>query len=555
MSYFTAFLFVSLMQVNPTFAIANIRSVTLDSKTISRRTQQALVIPLTIQEGVGAKTLSADGYPVSVVVPFAEGSLFDKESLTIQEGNPCQAEVLERWLSDGSIRHALVHFQTRLNANEKQSLNLVNTGAVKHVPSQPVTVTETSTYVQVDTGKVRFQVSKTSFNLFDQLWFDQNENGGYETSEQMIVSSKLSGGRFVPRSGAGSTQQDSTRTDFQVVVEETGPIRAVIMISAPTLFRSTTDHLHGFAVRIYAYTGQPFVKVDYQLQNSAANTVRSWPLYFDEMTVDLKFQLPNGIRQVRIGSTAKTVFNATSAPARIQQTRLNSATVQHGSTDFTETTSYGNSAKSAAFIHLNSGTSGVTVAMRNFWQTWPNGLSVDTDAKVSVEMFPSWSAQYADKAISSTGLYWLNDMQHVYKEFTLTFHKSVPTGSQLVDLTSTLQFPPVVSMSPSWYRTTRATLDMGGLLPPTLTSPSNVDTFSPDLYWDALSIDENQVLYKGNWVNFGDPEGAYRARSCTTGGFPHEVEFFQATQYSSHYYLAETWGIGELNVRPQSLPL
>ena len=553
---FTVFLFLLLMQVNPSFAITKIRSVTLENQNLSRHAQQSLVIPLTIQEGVGATTLSADGYPVSVVVPFAEGSLFDKDSLTIREGNPCQAEVLERWLSDGSIRHALVHFQARLSANEQQTLNLINTGAApKPFPSQPVTATETSTYVQVDNGKVRFQVSKTSFNLFDQLWFDQNENKAYETSEQVIVSSKLNGGRFVPRSGAGSTQQDSARTDIQVVIEEAGPVRVVILISAPTLFQSTTDHLHGFAARIYAYAGQPFVKVDYQLQNSAANAVRSWPLYFDEMTVDMQFKFPSSTRQIRIGSTAKTVVNATSASARIQQTRLNSATIKHGSTDVTETTSYGNSAKAAAFIHLSSETTGVTVAMRNFWQTWPNGLSVDNNAKVSVEMFPSWSAQFADKTISSTGLYWLRDMQHVYKEFTLTFHKVVPTGNQLVDLTSTLQFPPVVSVSPSWYRTTRATLDMGGLLPSTLSSPNNVDTFSPDIYWDALSIDETQAFYKGNWVNFGDPEGAYRAAPCTTGGFPHQVEFYSATQYSSHYYLAETWGIGELNVRPQSLPL
>ena len=544
--------------MNLALAIAPVRSVVSESSTgnHSRRTQQSIVVPITIKEGVGASTLSTTGYPVSVVVPFAEGSLLDEDSLSIREGNPCQTEILERWLSDGSIRHALVHFQTRLTAGEKQTLNLINTGtSPKPTPSQPVGVSETSTYVQVDTGKVRFQVSKTSFNLFDQLWFDQNENGIYEASEQMIVSSNLNGGRFVPRTGAGSTQQDSSRTGIQVVVEESGPVRAVVKISAPALYRSTTDHIHGFAVRIYAHAGQPFVKVDYQLQNSDSTVVRSWPLYFEEMTVDLKFQFPSGIRQVRIGSTAKTVFNATTTPARIQQTRHYDATIQYGTNNVKETTSYSNSAKSAAFLHLNSASSSVTVAMRNFWQTWPNGLSVDTNGKISVELFPSWSAQFVDKAISSTGLYWLQDMQHVYKEFTLTFHKSAPSGTQLVDLASTLQFPPVASLSPSWYRLTRATLDMGGLLPPTLASPPSVDTFTPDLYWDSFSLDETSAFYKGNWLNFGDPEGAYRASSCTTGGFPHEVESYAATQYASYYYLAETWGIGELNVRPQSLQL
>ena len=30
--------------------------------------------------------------------------------------------------------------------------------------------------------------------------------------------------------------------------------------------------------------GKPFIKVDYQLQNSDKTAVRSWPLYFEEWT-------------------------------------------------------------------------------------------------------------------------------------------------------------------------------------------------------------------------------------------------------------------------------
>lgn len=54
-------------------------------------------------------------------------------------------------------------------------------------------------------------------------------------------------------------------------------MRVIIRAEAPTVYNSTTDHKHGFAVRIYTYAGKSFVKVDYQLQNSAKNKVTPGP--------------------------------------------------------------------------------------------------------------------------------------------------------------------------------------------------------------------------------------------------------------------------------------
>jgi hypothetical protein len=66
----------------------------------------------------------------------------------------------------------------------------------------------------------------------------------------------------------GTTQYDSHRTDVDVRIEERGPMRVVIRSEALTKFSSTTDHQHGFAVRLIAYANKDYVKVDYQLQNS-----------------------------------------------------------------------------------------------------------------------------------------------------------------------------------------------------------------------------------------------------------------------------------------------
>ena len=342
------------------------------SRATTRQVQQTIDVPITIQEGVGAASFATSGFPVAVVVPFAKGTVFDESTLSILEGNPCQLLVLERWLSDGSIRHVQVLFQATVTANSRQTVRLINTGpSPKPLPPKPVSVVNDASYVQVDTGRVRFRISKTSFNLIDQLWFDQNENNVYESNELMVASNVENGGRFVPRAEAGATQRDSARGDIVVEIEEAGPLRAVIKVSASTMFRSTTDHVHGFAVRFYAYAGQPHIKVDYQLRNSALNAVRSWPLYFEEMTADWSFQLPGTTSpKITFGSTTRRLYNATRTPCRLQQLNHDRYTVVEIGSVVSEESSvaYSSQAKNAAFVHLQSATTGATVILRNFWQ-------------------------------------------------------------------------------------------------------------------------------------------------------------------------------------------
>jgi hypothetical protein len=156
--------------------------------------------------------------------------------------------------------------------------------------------------IMVDTGKIRFTVNKNTFNLIDELWVDRNEDSNYEASEKTVLSSTFNGGQMVPRAGAGHIQYDSFRgSDVSFRIEETGPMRVVIRAEAYTLFESTTDHQHGFAVRIYAYANQPYVKVDYQLQNSAKNVRLSWPLYLGAMNIDLRTVMTNP--SILFGST------------------------------------------------------------------------------------------------------------------------------------------------------------------------------------------------------------------------------------------------------------
>jgi hypothetical protein len=118
-----------------------------------------------------------------------------------------------------------------------------------------------------------------------------------------------------------------------VVVEEAGPMRAVLRLSSLSAFHGTSDHDHGFAVRIYAYAGKSFVKVDYQLQNSAKNVRFSWPLYFEDVSLSVRPTLSNPT--VRFGLRPGDVWQGTPGPSGryLFQSSLDRASVHDAGSD------------------------------------------------------------------------------------------------------------------------------------------------------------------------------------------------------------------------------
>jgi hypothetical protein len=509
-----------------------------------------LAIPLTVKENAD---VGATAYPVSVVIPLPRGRYTTTTSLGIREA-PSQVEALERWPQDGSLRHVLVHFQPSVGVHSDAIYTFSDGGAL--APALPITVAEASDVITVTTGPLQFTVSKRAFNILDQVWFDQDADGAYTDAERMITSHPHAGGALTPRPGAGPTQFDADRTDVSVTIEESGPLRAVIRAEAVTHFVTTTQHIHGFATRIYAYAGQPYVKIDYQIQNSDKDVVRSWPLYFEAMGIDFglsltanptaTFGLHDGVYQRPAGGglyLAQEMHNR----YRIYDSASRAVLVDPGD--------LANSIGPAGFVDISDESRGVAAVIRNFWQMWPNGLAVDDQNHLSLQIFPPWSAQWHDGQFSPSGLYWLEDMQHVYKEALLWFHGPRPADAALNGLARTFQFPPIAVVPTDWYRQTQATLDLGGVLPTTI--PTAPDERQPIYYTSGFNPEDwynaSGPFYGAGWVNFWDPEPGYRTASCTTGGWPYSAGALVATGNPSDYFTAEGWAIGEVNLRPQML--
>jgi hypothetical protein len=517
----------------------------------SAHTPATLDVALTVKENVN---VGASAYPVSVVIPLPKGQYASAANLGIV-GVPSQVEVLERWAQDDTLRHVLVHFQPTVGAFGNAAYHFADSGRTD--PPTPVTVTETASAITITTGPLKFIVSKTAFNILDQVWLDQNGNGAFESGERIIASHNQNGGVLVPRAEAGVAQFDAARPEISVVVEERGPLRAVIRVEALTQFVSTTQHTHGFAVRIYAYAGKSFVKVDYQLQNSAKNAVRSWPLYFEELNLDFRLSIaPNPTLRFGLGNGAAHQMSGSSGAYLAQEmhNRFKIYNLQTSATLY-DSGALPNGTGSEGFVDVSDTTRGVMAAVRNFWQTWPNGLEVDSQNKLSLQLFPHWSAQWYDKQISPSGLYWLEDMQHVYKETLLYFHGASASDSELSNLARTFQFPPIAIVPTDWYRQTQATLDLGGIIPPASTIPAVPDQRQP-IYPPKGSdpndwYDASHDYYGAGWVNFFDPEPGYRTHACVAGGWPYHAADTIATGNPGDYFVAEGHGTSEVNLRPE----
>src|SRR5262249_226027 len=97
----------------------------------------------------------------------------------------------------------------------------------------------------------------------------------------------------------------------------------------------------------------------------------------------------------------------------------------------------------------------------------------------TIDLIPAASAW-------ANGLYWLDDMRHVYFETMYWF------GG--LSFPETFQFPPFPIMPTSWYASTKATLDLGGIVPNVSSNaktnrrkPSPVD--AAHMGWDNFYID------------------------------------------------------------------
>ncbi len=221
-----------------------------------------LDIPLTVTETAG---LARTGEPVSGGVPLPPGLVKDPSQLRLVDEAGvevlAQFSAINRRGSDQSIMWLLVQTRATIPANGTAKFHL-RSGKPTAEPGGKLKVTDGADAITVETGAIKFTVSRKRFNLIDAAWITADGK-----TEQVIAPGNR-GGSSLTLAADGGVYNSLAEPPTQVVVEESGPQRATILVRGlhrPVGGKGKLPYLYGYLVRIRAYAGQPFVRISYAL--------------------------------------------------------------------------------------------------------------------------------------------------------------------------------------------------------------------------------------------------------------------------------------------------
>lgn len=440
-----------------------------------------------------------NNYPVSMVFPLKAGEHFYAGDFHIRnERNqiiPAQFNMINRWWAkDNALRHVQAHFTVDISAymqgveNTGKARFSLHAGTISSAVENPVCVEDKTDKITIDNSLLSIEILKEPLSIITPA----GELSSILVNEQ------------------GDVESSFERDNIDITIEEVGPVRAVIKISSPTDYVNPTTIKHGWALRLYVHANSALVKADFQLQNSAINTVYSGPLYFKSHELQLS----------GIGAA--------------QDIQLKAETIDKEAIL---------SAKSGSVSAEN-----VNTFLRNFWQTFPNGLHTNETGQLSVQLWPHWKKQYLHNKYVEGDYYWLDDMKQSYKEVLFDFSMNTDEA-HIEQLASSFQYPPVAIIPQSYYQATQSTLELGGYLPNV--TPAS-ETGRLPVYKNTDFTTKSYGYYKFGQDNFSID--LYRKKATSnTGGAPYSSKKFFVSANPKDYYVAQHKAVAELNIRPQWL--
>ncbi len=466
----------------------------LKRETFALQTHDAELTSFQVKENAA---VGAAGYPVSTVFPLPEGEYQDAGDFVIkdQQGQviPAQFEVLNRWWGkDNSLRHIVAHFNVDVSAHSPGTAQSgiarfsLHQSADQVEPQGGVEVIETAQELVMRSSELAITVNRAPFSI--------------QTPTGKLLS------RFYDEEGQGWGSFD--RDDITVVVEESGPMRAVLRASSPAIISQNGEVRHGWALRLYMYADSSLLKVDFQLQNSPKNDPLGAPMYFQGHELVLEdADAATPLQHVKAGERLPDVIDS-----------LPLGVVSSANT---------------------------TAVLRDFWQRFPSGIQADENG-VAVELWPRWSSQLMDAEFSKAHLYWLDDMEHSYREVLFDFGVSDEEKQNARALARTFQYPPVAVLPQQYYADTAVTLDMGGAMA--------VTAHQGDKRTPSYSAQSYDVSANGQYAFGQDNFGLDLDRKIDTkkaGGFAYSRAQFMASGDPADYFAAQDAAAAEINIRPQ----
>lgn len=201
-------------------------------------------------------------YPITFGVPFPWGALDSPARIRLvdEKGNelPIQVEVTGRWSKKGTIRWLLIDFIPPLRKTTTKYFIEYGPRVRRKKVNNPIKVTRDENLFRVDTGPLRFELSKNRAGAVPDVWLDRNRDAHF-SDEEKVLNSELGGGAFML--DEAETAYFARNDDkIEVTLEESGPIKACVKVSGWHTSQDGT-RLGKFIVRYYAYRGLPYIRV------------------------------------------------------------------------------------------------------------------------------------------------------------------------------------------------------------------------------------------------------------------------------------------------------
>lgn len=417
-------------------------------------TARALDVPLVVEERFGARR---EAQPVAGGVPLPRGLMKDTATLRVVDDAgkdvPAQFTVLGKWWPDESIRWVLVEFQADLAPGSVSTWRLKDGGAGTARESY-LKAEKTAEGVTVDTGRLKFTVKSSGFNLFDKVWVDDRGKGQYD-DDHLVASggSDLTVASSFPNRSEYVEYKASAWPDTRVELEESGPLRATIKVTGAH-GASPDGKMLDYTLRIHAHNDKSYLRLVY------SGECRQGPLDsyvpVDRWTVKIKPDFSDELLM-------KYAFGSEGAPiagdmrrgdgrAWLYQDSSDRYTAggraYHGASGVLTGRGKSTRPPQLGWADLSGAADGVMVGVRYFWQLHPKALEVDPGG-VKLHLWPNF-ANKPGLVSGECGERQARFFAGVSKthEILVYFHGAKPNGA---DAWAFLQQPLFARCPSAWY--------------------------------------------------------------------------------------------------------
>lgn len=468
------------------FVILFIGSVCLPSHLTA-----ATEISISVTEPTGVQRTQ---WPVTSGIPMAQGVLSQAGNVSLHDSNgtpvPVQTEILSKW-PDGSARWLLLDFMVDLQPHANIKLMLRCGSDVTPVkPDNHFRIASNEKSVEVITGPLKLLVSTDRFRLLDDVRLDANSDGRF-SEEERITYSDAAG--IVIRDPRGASFR-ADLADCKATVEQSGPIRTCLRFEGR--HESKVGEMFKYILRIHAYHGQPFLKLQYT--------------FINDFQTELMAKIDSLALVFNTSQSKNTTHWLNGEPTNKQ--RLEQIDDRSFELDGEKA-----GTKALGWMAQTSDKGGMAIGLREFWQNWPKALQ-HRPGEMRVALCPEFpKGRYDGKPIKEECelYYYLRNGEYAFKcgqakthELWAVFLSKQPDQEKLQRFFQATEQPLLAQCTPTYVRQTKAVGALATNTTSTGDAPNSYAAYNSltntafTLHLaDQIKYREYGMLNYGDWYN------------------------------------------------------